>query len=91
MGPVNLLLWAAGVALIVVGYTRAAPAWRRYSVLRAQDQNVRRYEQWRGGPRADDRTGASVAMQMFQRTARIWAAVAIAGFALVFVGFLVRF
>jgi hypothetical protein len=29
-------------------------------------------------------------MQMFQRTARTWGAVAIAGIVLVFVGFLVR-
>jgi hypothetical protein len=87
---VNLLLWATGVVLIVVGYTRAAPAWRRYSALRARDQNVRRYEQWRGGPRDDGRTGASVAMQVLRRTARIWAAVAVAGFVLVFVGFFVR-
>jgi len=90
VGPLNLFLWAVGVALIAVGYSRAAPAWRRYSALRAQDQNVQRYEQWRGGPREDGRTGASVAMQMFQRTARIWGAVAIAGIVLVFVGFLVR-
>ncbi len=90
MGPVNLLLWAIGVVLIVVGYTRAAPAWRRYSALRAQDQNVQRYEQWRGGPRDDGRTGASVAMALLQRTARTWGAVAVAGFVLVFLGFLVR-
>ena len=90
MGPVNLLLWAIGVVLIVVGYTRAAPAWRRYSALRAQDHNVQRYEQWRGGPRDDGRTGASVAMALLQRTARTWGAVAVAGFVLVFLGFLVR-
>ena len=90
MGPLNLLLWAVGVVLIAVGYTRAAPAWRRYSALRAQDANVQRYEQWRGGPRDDGKTGASVAMQMFQRTARTWGAVAVAGFILVFLGFLVR-
>jgi hypothetical protein len=90
VGPLNLLLWAIGVALIAIGYSRAAPAWRRYSALRAQDQNVRRYEQWRGGPRDDGTTGASVAMQVLQRTARVWGAVAIAGVVLVFVGFLVR-
>jgi len=90
MGPVNLLLWAIGVVLIVVGYTRAAPAWRRYSALRAQDQNVQRYEQWRGGPRDDGKTGASVAMEVLRRTARTWGAVAVAGFVLVFLGFLVR-
>jgi hypothetical protein len=90
VGPLNLLLWGLGVVLIVVGYTRAAPAWRRYSALRAQDENVRRYAQWRGGPRDDGKTGASVAMEMFQRTARTWGAVAVAGVVLVFLGFFVR-
>ena len=90
MGPLNLLLWAFGVALIAIGYSRAAPAWRRYGALRSQDDNVRRYEQWRGGPRDDGTTGASVAMAMFRRTARTWAAVAIAGIVLVFLGFFVR-
>jgi hypothetical protein len=90
VGPLNLLLWGLGVVLIVVGYTRAAPAWRRYSALRAQDANIERYTQWRGGPRDDSTTGASVAMEMFRRTARLWGAVAIAGVVLVFVGFLIR-
>jgi TRAP-type C4-dicarboxylate transport system permease small subunit len=90
MGIVNLLLWGAGVVLVVVGYTRAAPAWRRYSALQAQDENVRRYEQWRGGPRQDDKTGASVAMDMLRGQARRWAAVAIVGVVLIFLGFFVR-
>ena len=90
MGLVNLLLWGIGVALVVVGYTRAAPAWRRYSALQAQDENVRRYEQWRGGPRLDEKTGASVAMEMLRGQARRWAAVAIVGAVLIFIGFFVR-
>jgi hypothetical protein len=86
----NLALLGIGIGLIAVGYTRAAPAWRRYRALTAQDENVRRYEQWRGGIRTDEKTGASVAMEMLRRQARIWGAVAIVGFVLVFVGFLVR-
>ena len=90
MGILNLLLWGAGILLIVVGYTRAAPAWRRYRALIAQDENVKRYEQWRGGPRSGDRTGASVAMEVLLRRARIWGAVAVAGFVVVFLGFVLR-
>ena len=90
MGILNLVLWGLGVLLIVVGYTRAAPAWRRYRALDAQDANVRRYEQWRGGTRGDDRTGASVAMEVLRRQARVWGAVALGGLVLVFLGFLLR-
>jgi len=90
MGLVNLLLWGAGIVLFVVGYTRAAPAWRRYRALQAQDENVRRYEQWRGGPRDDDKTGASVAMELFRGQARRWGGVAVVGAALIFIGFVVR-
>jgi hypothetical protein len=90
MGLVNILLWGAGIVLVVAGYSRAAPAWRRYRHLQAQDENVRRYEQWRGGTRGDDRTGASVAMEMLRGQARRWGVVALVGVVLVFVGFLVR-
>ena len=90
MGPLNLVLWGVGIALIVVGYLRAREPWRRYQALKAQDQNIARYEAWRGGPRADDRTGASVAMDLLRRQARVGAGIAIVGFALIFVGFLVR-
>ena len=62
MGPLNLLLWAAGIVLVVVGYTRARGPWQRYQALKEQDANVARYEAWRGGLRDDGKTGASVAM-----------------------------
>ena len=72
MGPINLLLLAAGVVLVVVGYTRARGPWSRYQALKEQDANVARYESWRGGLRdADERTGASVAMDILRRQARI--------------------
>lgn len=87
---VNLVLWAAGVALIAIGWTRARGPWERYQALRAKDENVARYERWRGGPRPDGRTGASVAMEMLRRQARIGGAILGAGVVLVFLGFLVR-
>lgn len=90
MSILNLALWGLGVLLVVIGYTRAAPAWRRYRALTEQDANVRRYEQWRGGPRSDDRTGASVAMEVLRRRARIWGLVALGGVILVFLGFFLR-
>jgi len=92
MGAVNLLLWAAGIVLIVVGYRRARAPWSRYQALKAQDENIARYESWRGGVRDDKtgKTGASVAMELLRRQARIGGAIAIAGFVLVFLGFAIR-
>ena len=87
----HLLLWAAGVALVIVGYTRAKGPWSRYQALKDQDANVARYESWRGGLRgADETTGASVAMALLIRQARMAGALAIAGVVLIFVGFLIR-
>jgi hypothetical protein len=92
MGPINLLLWAVGVVLIAVGYTRAKGPWSRYQALKEQDANAARYAAWRGGVRGDDdgKTGASVAMDVLRRQARIAASIAVVGFVLVFLGFLIR-
>ena len=90
MGAVNLLLWAGGIVLIVVGYRRARGPWSRYQVLKAQDEIIARYESWRGGVRDDGKTGASVAMELLRRQARIGGAIAICGVVLVFLGFLIR-
>ncbi len=92
MGPLNLLLWAAGVVLIAVGYTRAKGPWSRYQALKEQDANAARYAAWRGGVRGEDdgKTGASVAMEILRRQARISASIAVVGFVLIFLGFLIR-
>jgi hypothetical protein len=90
MGPLNLILWGGGVALIAIGYLRARGPWQRYQQLKAQDENVARYEAWRGGVRDDSKTGASVAMEMLRRQARMGATIAIVGVVLVILGFLIR-
>ncbi|MEA2612241.1 MAG: hypothetical protein QOI52_200 [Chloroflexota bacterium] len=90
MGPINLVLWAGGAVLVATGYLRAKGPWARYQALKAQDENVARYESWRGGLRNHETTGASVAMAMLRRQAQIGAAVAIVGAVLVVVGFLIR-
>jgi len=48
MGIVLILL---GVAAIAFGYARARGPWARYQALKAQDENIARYESWRGGLR----------------------------------------
>ena len=90
MGPLNVVLWLAGVVLIAVGYSRARGPWARYQALKAQDANVARYGAWRGGVRDDSTTGASVAMDILRRQAQIGAGIAIAGVVLVFFGFLIH-
>lgn len=90
MGAVNLALWAAGIVLVILGYTRARGPWTRYQALKDQEANVARYESWRGGIRDRSTTGASVAMDMARRDARLWGLVAIVGFVLIFAGFAIR-
>lgn len=90
MGIVNIVLWVGGVALIALGYQRARGPWARYQQLKAQDENVARYEAWRGGLRDHETTGASVAMELFRRQACGGALVMLLGVVLVFLGFAVR-
>ena len=90
MGPVNIALWLAGVALIGIGYSRARGPWTRYQALKAQEENAARYGAWRGGIRDDSTTGASVAMAILRRQAQVGVGIAIVGVVLVFLGFLIR-
>jgi hypothetical protein len=90
MAPINVVLWVGGVALMAIGYSRARGPWARYQELKAQEENVARYEAWRGGLRESGRTGAQVAMEIFRRQAQVGALVAIAGFVCVFLGFFIR-
>lgn len=90
MSALNVALWVAGAVLIVIGYTRARGPWSRYQALKAQDQNVARYEAWRGGVRDEGTTGASVAMAILRRQAQTAGLIAVAGLVVVFLGFFVR-
>ena len=90
MGAINLVLWAGGIVLVVFSYTRARGPWSRYQALKAQDENIARYEAWRGGLRDDGKTGASVAMQILRRQARLGGLVAALGFVLIFAGFAIK-
>jgi hypothetical protein len=86
----GLVLLLIGAALIVVGASRARGPYARYMALREQDANIARYEAWRGGPRADSRTGASVAMQMLRRQVQVGGLIVIVGFVCVAAGFVIR-
>ena len=90
MIAVSMAFWLLGIALIATGYQRAKGPWARYQALKEQDENIARYEAWRGGARDTSPTGASVAMAILRRQARVGATMAVVGFVLVFVGFLIR-
>jgi hypothetical protein len=90
VSPVNIAFWALGVVLIAVGYQRAKGPWSRYQALKEQDENIARYEAWRGGARDTSPTGASVAMEVLRRQAQRGGLIAIVGFVLVFLGFFFR-
>ena len=88
MSLLGLALIALGVAAMAAGYARARGPWARYQALKAQDQNIARYESWRGGLRDSGTTGASVAMDILRKQARDGAIIVAAGFAIAIVGFL---
>jgi hypothetical protein len=91
MSIVNIVLWAGGIALVAIGLQRARGPWSRYQALKEEDANAERYAAWRGGVRgAGETTGASVAMEVLQRQARIGAGIAIAGVVLIVLGFLIK-
>ena len=87
---INVTLWVAGIALIAIGYRRMRAPWSRYQALKDQDANAERYNAWRGGIRDEGTTGASVAMQILRRQAQMAGLIVLAGFVLVFLGFLLK-
>jgi hypothetical protein len=91
MGIVNVVLWVAGIALLVLGYQRARGPWSRYQALKEEDGNAARYAAWRGGVRADEgTTGASVAMAILRRQAQTAGAIGAVGIVLIVLGFLIK-
>ena len=90
MGLLNFALIGLGVAAMAFGYSRARGPWARYQALKAQDENIARYESWRGGIRDSGTTGASIAMELLLKQARDGAVIMAAGFAIVIVGFLIH-
>ena len=87
---ISLGLIVVGVGLIAVGYLRARGPWARYQALKAQDENISRYESWRGGLRDSGTTGASIAMAVLRKQARDGAILAGIGSVLAFAGLIVR-
>lgn len=89
MNLLGLALIALGIAAIATGYARARGPWARYQALKVQDENVARYESWRGGLRDTGTTGASVAMELLRKQARDGALIAAAGAAIAVLGLVI--
>lgn len=60
----------AGAIVAALGYLQFRAPWSRYQALKAQDENIARYESWRGGLRDSGTTGASVAMEILRAQVR---------------------
>ena len=90
MTTTAFVLLAAGVALLAVGLARARIPWARYRALKAREDNIARYEAWRGGLRDTGPTGASVAIEMLRSQLRIDGAIAGLGIVLVLAGLVAR-
>jgi hypothetical protein len=89
MSPLGLGLVVIGLALIVIGFLRTRAPYARLRQLRAQDDNVARYNAWRGGVRDTSPPDGATA-EVLQRQVRIGAGLGLAGVALLFAGLLVR-
>jgi hypothetical protein len=87
---IGIVLLLVGVATAALGYGRARGPWARYQALKAQDENIARYESWRGGLRDSGPTGASVAMELLRKQAREGFVIVAAGVAISILGLLVH-
>ena len=87
---VGLLLLVVGAGMTATGIVRARGPWARYQALKAQEDNIARYESWRGGLRDSGPTGASVAMDLYRRQARDGAILIGAGAVIAIAGLLIR-
>ena len=90
MGVLNVALWVLGAALVVLAWARGAPYWRRYQALRAQQENVHRYETWRGRPAEKGPSSADLMEAELRRRAQPWILAGVVGVVLVVAGFAVR-
>jgi hypothetical protein len=91
MGLLNAIFLGSGVALVALGAARARGPYSRWRSLKETDENLRRYDQWRGSRDSGVRqvTGADVMREELRRQIRVWLTVVVVGFVLVFLAFAV--
>ena len=86
----GVILILLGIAAVAAGYARFRGPWAKYQALKAQEQNIARYESWRGGLRDSGTTGASVAIEMLRGQVRQAGVIIAAGIAIVVAGLLLK-
>lgn len=86
----GVILILLGIAAAAAGYARFRGPWAKYQALRAQEENIARYESWRGGLRDSGTTGASVAIEMLRGQVRQAGVIIAAGIAIAVVGLLLK-
>ena len=90
MGLFNILFLFTGILLLAVALSRAMGPYARFRALQQNEENIRRYEHWRGGRHEREErevTGAQVMREELRRQVQVWLAVALCGFVLVFLSF----
>lgn len=90
MSAAAIVLMVAGLALLVIGGSRARQAWPRYTELRDREANISRYEAWRGGLRDERPSAASYLMRELLRRAQVGTALAVVGIGCLVAAYLVR-
>ncbi len=90
MSVANVVLWVGGVILVAVAWVRGVPYWRRYQVLRAQQDNIHRYETWRGRPTEPGPSSADLMQVELRRRAQPWILAGLVGIVMIVAGFAVH-
>lgn len=90
MTTTGLVVAGVGALLVAIGLVRARGPWARYRALKSQEENIARYEAWRGGLRDSGTTGASVAIEMLRGQLRVDAVIAGVGAVAIIAGLLLR-
>jgi len=87
-----MVLWALGIAVMIVGAAMIRGPLARSRELEATQANLARYEAWRGGRRSDgdERTGADEMRDQLRSRVRLAAVVIGVGVALIVAGFFVH-
>ena len=86
----GVILILLGIAAAAAGYARFRAPWAKYQALKAQEENIARYESWRGGLRDSGTTGASVAIDMLRGQVRQAGVIMAAGVVVIVVGLLLK-
>lgn len=91
----NVILWIGGLVLLGAGIAMIRGPLARYQQLQQTDENLRRYESWRGGSRRTavdygGTTGADVMKAQMRQRVQLWAGAIVVGIVLIVAGFIVR-